>query len=534
MAPSFIARRGWIRVAAVLGVAAALAGCAGMVPQAPRNPSTLLVAPPDSPLASIARDAGIPADTSGVWPLAQAAMALDARLLLIENATTSIDLQYYLIGDDATGHQILRALRDAARRGVRVRLLVDDLYTAGLDRLLLALGSYPNVEVRLFNPIVTPRDSALRRLLAMALDFKRLNHRMHNKLFIADGATAIIGGRNLADDYFFRGSQGNFIDLDLFLTGAVVPELGHWFDLYWNSEQVCAAVEVERASGMDVANIDWLQANFESTTRPDRPEPPLPPADLFAAPPLRQQLAQRRFNLLTTEAITYADAPTKIDPDNHSLAIADTVTHRFYNLLGDAHRSVLLVSPYFIPGEKAIERIGELRRAGVRVSVVTNSLAVSDEPLVNVRFERYQVRLLKMGVELAELSSTRLKLDDNLRQLLGNSTGRLHLKMGIIDDNMVLVGSMNIDPRSSSINTEIGVGVTSPTLAAMLQNKFLRIDETVGVYRVQLRPDGNGVRWTAMGTGNTPAEELDVDPDTSLSQRLRLLLLSVFVPESEL
>ena len=165
-----------------IGLLAALllGGCAGVLPKVERVPSRVQVAPPDTPLASIAHEAGIAGEQSGLWPVYQAAFALDARLALIEQATTSIDLQYYLIADDSTGRAILRALRDAARRGVRVRLLVDDLYTGGMDTLLLGLAAEPNASVQLFNPFITARDSSTRRLLAMALNFKRLNHRMHN------------------------------------------------------------------------------------------------------------------------------------------------------------------------------------------------------------------------------------------------------------------------------------------------------------------------------------------------------------------
>jgi cardiolipin synthase C len=181
-----------------------LAGCAGVLPQVERTPSTVLLGAPDVPLVNVARDAGLAADSSGVWPLPQASFGLDARLAMVKAATRSIDLQTYLIADDSTGRMMLRALRDAALRGVRVRLLLDDLYTVDMDRLLLGLAAYPNVDVRLFNPFVTARDSSLRRLVALARGFKRLNHRMHNKLFVADGADALVGGRNLADDYFPR------------------------------------------------------------------------------------------------------------------------------------------------------------------------------------------------------------------------------------------------------------------------------------------------------------------------------------------
>lgn len=165
------------------------------------------------------------------------------------------------------------------------------------------------------------------------------------------------------------------------------------------------------------------------------------------------------------------------------------------------------------------------------VRVVTNSLAVSDAPLVSVGLERYQIALLKMGVDLYELSSNRMKLDRTLKGLLGTSTGRLHAKLGILDRQDVLVGSMNLDPRSARINTEIGVRIVSPALAEMVLAAF-KVDALAGLYQVKLRPGGAGVRWIAVDAERP--EELDVDPDTSLWQRLRAMLLSFFVPESQL
>ena len=512
-------------------VAAFLTGCAGVLPRVERTPSRALVANADAPLVAAARDAQIPPGQSGVWPLLQASYALDARLAMIENAQGSLDLQYYLIADDSTGRPILRALRDAAARGVRVRLLVDDLYTADLDRLLLGLAATPNIEVRLFNPFVTARDSSTRRLLALALDFKRLNHRMHKKLFIADGAMAIVGGRNLADEYFLRGTLGNFIDFDLMLTGSAVVELSQWFDLYWNSPPVYPVQAITRAAGREPVPDDEARAVFDDVTRADaRPDVPMAP-DFFGAPAFSTGLAQRSLQFIAAESFAFADSPNKIDPANNSIAIDDTLTHRFLLQLSDTHSEAVLFSPYFIPGKDALARIAKLRADGVMVRVFTNSLAVSDEPLVSVGLDRHQIALLKTGVDLYELSSNRLKLDHTLRGLLGSSTGRLHAKLGFIDRRVVLVGSMNLDPRSASINTEIGVRVVSPQLAEMVM-AALKVDALAGVYQVRLRPNGVGVRWIAVDADSP--EELDVDPDTSLWLRLRLMLLSFFVPESQL
>jgi len=526
-------RRVTRRMIAVLALLATVlvTGCAGVLPQVERAPSKTRVAAADAALPAAVRAAELPEGASGVWPLLQATYALDARLALIDQASTSIDLQYYLVADDPTGRTVLRALRDAALRGVRVRLLVDDLYTTDIDHLLLGLAATPNAEVRLFNPFVTARDSSLRRLLALATDFKRLNHRMHNKLFIADGTMAIVGGRNLADEYFLRGTQNNFIDFDLITAGAVVNDLNQWFDLYWNSTQAYPVQAITRASGRAPFTDDELRRRFDDVTRVDpRPVPPTGP-DAFGAPPLHAALAERRVSLLAAESTAYADSPNKVDPDNHSLATSDTLTHRFLLQLSDAHTEAHLFSPYFIPGDETLARIRKLRESGVAVRIVTNSLAVSDEPLVSIGLERHQRDLLKMGVELYEISSTRLKLDRTLRGLLGTSTGRLHAKLGVIDRETVMVGSMNLDPRSATLNTEIGVRVFSPQLAEMVLNGF-KVGELAGVYQVKLRPHGSGVRWIAVDGDKT--EEVDVDPETSLWQRVRLMLMSWFIPENQL
>jgi phosphatidylserine/phosphatidylglycerophosphate/cardiolipin synthase-like enzyme len=518
---------------AVLAVLATLlvTGCAGVLPQVTRVPSTTLVAAPDATLPAAVREARLPDGASGVWPLLQASYALDARLALIANASRSIDLQYYLVADDPTGRTLLRALRDAAQRGVRVRLLVDDLYTTDTDHLLLGLAATPNAEVRLFNPFVTARDSSLRRLLALASDFKRLNHRMHNKLFLVDGTMAIVGGRNLADEYFLRGTQNNFIDFDLMTAGSVVTELSQWFDLYWNSPQAYPVQAITQASGRAASTVEELQTRFEAVTAVDpRPEAPRD-KDMFGAPALHTALAQGRLPLLAAESSAFADSPDKVDPDNHSLATSDTLTHRFLLQLSDARSEADLFSPYFIPGGETLERIRKLRDDGVTVRIVTNSLAVSDEPLVSIGLDRHQADLLKMGVDLYEISSNRLKLDRSLRGLLGSSTGRLHAKLGVIDRKTVMVGSMNLDPRSATLNTEIGVRVVSPQLAEMVLEGF-KVDQLEGVYQVKLRPHGSGVRWIAVDGDKT--EEVDVDPETSLWQRLRLMLMSWFIPENQL
>lgn len=426
------------------------------------------------------------------------------------------------------GHLVLRELRDAAARGVRVRLLVDDLYTQGLDPLLLGLQAHPNVEVRLFNPFVSGRGWSVARYVAFAGDFRRLNHRMHNKLFIADGALAVVGGRNLADEYFFRSKEANFIDMDLLCTGALVPQLGMLFDRYWNSEQAFPLHSIVDSH----EPAEALQADFQRRVAPrgDETGPPPDERDPYGEPPLSVQLsAGHGLRLIVADAAAHADAPEKAATDPAlPEALGDTVTARFISLVSQTRDELLVFSPYFIPGKKGIEHLRDARAHGIEVRVVTNAMATSDEPLVNLGYQRYRDEMLGMGVKIYELSANRLVRDPRLKRALGSSRGRLHAKMAFIDRHTVLVGSMNLDLRSAFTNTEIGVAVRSPELAQMILSAY-HTDGFPGVYEVRLKPDGSGVQW--VGRDDDGDEVLADEPEVGLWQRMRLRVMSWFVPE---
>ena len=320
-----------------------------------------------------------------------------------------------------------------------------------------------------------------------------------------------------------------------------MPQLNGWFDLYWNSTAGLSRSQaiVIRAVGhapMVSARRRSRASSNDVTTHADLATRRAGGApDVFGAPAFSIAIAQRtRFSFCPRRrASTFADSPNKIDPANFSLAVDDTLTHRFMQQLSDARADAVpflaLLHSRQGSDSNAWENCVPARRR--RYGVVTNSLAVSDEPLVSVGLERHQIALLKLGVDLYELSSNRLKLDRTLKGLLGASTGRLHAKIGFLDRQTVLVGSMNLDPRSASINTEIGVRIESPKLAEMVLAAF-KVDALAGVYQVRLRPNGAGVRWIAVDADSP--EELDVDPDTSVWQRVRLMLLSFFIPESQL
>ncbi len=512
-------------VAAVL----ALTACAGLPPRMPEPPSLAIAASPATELGRAALSLNTPPDgLSSMRPLIEASYALDARLELMRRASSSLDIQTYQLGNDKTGRLLLREMRNAARRGVRVRLLLDDFYTAGMDPLLLGLAAEPNAEVRLFNPFVNARDHASGRWLEFFTDFRRLNHRMHNKLFVADGAMVIAGGRNLADEYFLRSESANFIDFELLMAGPVVPESAAIFDTYWNSDVVYPLRRVASTS----RTPEKLKADFDEATSPAHAPPPgpLPITDLLGDLPLGAQLADvAELKWMRAEANATADSPNKalgvMTQPTQSLA------QRFHEMLATAQSNVVVISPYFIPGDEGMERIRLGREHGVNITVITNSLADSDEPLVNINYNRYRVDMLKLGVNLYEVSTQQLRRSGQFRDLLKKARGRLHAKLALLDRQWVLLGSMNLDPRSALLNTEFGVRVRSFDLTQALLFAY-QLDDIEGVYRVTLKPDGQNVQW--VGTGDVTNEVLDSEPDSSMLTRLQLLLFSWFVPTDQL
>jgi cardiolipin synthase C len=509
-----------------------LGGCASLPPLAEPPPPTLAIAASaDTPLGAISARAVERVrghGSTGVLGLAHPSLALDARLSLIRQARASIDLQVYQLADDTVGHKVLRELRDAAQRGVRVRLLVDDFYTAGMDELLLGLAAHDGAQVRLFNPFAGARGSSIGRWMQMAGDFRRLNHRMHNKLFVADGAMAIVGGRNLADGYFWRDAGANFIDFDVLAVGAVLPDLAGVFDRYWNSAQVRDIASLAATGEPAPA----LRARFDSATRSVEPAFTSPPTWRGRpTPQFDPLLADGLAGLIGAEATVFADAPAKLDRTPGS--VAGTTYGFALQSFRESREELMLFSPYFVPGESGLAGLREARKFGITVRVITNSLGATDEPQASLAYERYRVRLLQMGVELYEVSSMQVQRDETSRRAFGASRAQLHAKLALIDRRAVLLGSMNLDQRSATTNTEMVLLIRSPELAGeilMWFNSKERADVR-GSYQVRLKPDGRSLQWVAL-LGEGRSETLDEDPEFNLWERLRLWLISLFVPES--
>jgi len=505
-----------------------LAGC-GTLPQQVERPASAALKPsPDSPLVRIAQ-ASIPSpELSGFRLMPIGVYALDTRIQLARRAKHSLDLQYYLIQNDATGRLLLRNVRDAALRGVRVRLLVDDLYTSGGDPLFIGLSAFPNVEVRLFNPFCCGRESLINKYTASLADFGRLNHRMHNKLFIADGAMVVAGGRNIADEYFMRSMTDNFVDMDAFIVGAVVLQLAAIYDTYWNSPQV---YPVQSIIHTDLTR-EQLQRSFNSLV--DEGEQmmslTLPPVDILGYGPISEDLDAGRVGLIWGKATAFADSPAKVTATSDEMARSMSVSMNIMDMVMASRTEVVISSPYFIPGPKGVAAFGELRKRDVKVTILTNSLASNDEPLVHTGYARYRPELLKSGVDLYELSPTRILRNKRL-MFPGMSVGRLHAKTAVFDRSKVFIGSMNLDPRSAGKNTELGIIAESPQLAKEVI-RVIHISKLQRAYRLRFGPDGQKLEWMTMDDEGDVV--LSEEPDVTPFMRFQNMLLAPFVPEQQL
>lgn len=512
--------------AALAAALVTLLGACGSLPPARERPAVNAApADPASALARIALASTPPGEHSGFRLLPLGVYSLDARLQLAQRAQHSLLVQYYQLENDGAGRLLLRGLREAAMRGVKVRLLVDDLYTSKTQQLLLALSETPNVEVRLFNPFCCGRGGVLSRFLASPHEVVRLNHRMHNKLFIADGAMAVVGGRNIADEYFVLSESQNFIDMDALVVGKVLPRLESVFDDYWNSDQVRPIAEIVAAEGGRRAT----GADFDSWIGMAAPPPKivLPPADVLGYGPVAEELDAGRMGLLWGEARVLADPPSKPTTMTAREAIASSVTMQVWDLLMVAKSEVNITSPYLVPGEMGMAAFEDLARRNVKLTLLTNSLAANDEPLVHAGYARYRERLLRSGADLYELSPARTTAGMRFGSF-GKSLGRLHSKTAAVDRRHVFIGSMNLDPRSASQNTEMGVVVDSPQLAREML-RIIKISKLQNSYRLRLAKEGGTLEWLT----NDGEQEviLTKEPESGFFQRLYHRLIAPLVPE---
>jgi putative cardiolipin synthase len=460
--------------------------------------------------------------------------SMDTRLALLRGAQRSLDLQYYHLHNDATGRLILRELRNAAQRGVRVRLLVDDLYTEDIGALLNGVGAYPNVEVRIFNPFPTRGGLATRFGLAL-FDFARVNRRMHNKLFVADGILAVAGGRNLGDIYFMRDTESNFFDYDVLVAGAVVPQMSEIFDVYWNAPQVRTAASVlQPRSGSNALRGDFDRA----VDGPDTPEPvPFRTVDPLGRVTLGDELKAGRVRLAFGGAQAFADSPAKAWGRAETLrlpsgAMIDTSRRLLGEAAQQAESEIITSSPYFVPGPAALAGMRRNAARGIRQTLITNSLAATDEPVVHTGYRRYRDNLLRGGMQIYEIHP------NASRALFVGKIGegaqvRLHTKAMVVDRRILFLGSVNMDLRSDALNTEFGLRIDCPALANEARDFFAEL-MAHAAFQVRLKPGNRqDLEWWRVD-GDEQVKVADEEPGADAWTRAKLYLQSLVVPESML
>ncbi|MEJ8845156.1 phospholipase D family protein [Variovorax rhizosphaerae] len=481
-----------LRRLAMLLAAWLLTACAGLPPPVPNVPTHALTDVAGTALArTVAANGAHAPDLSGFRLLPEASFAFDARIALARRAEKTLDVQYYLIQNDDVGLLLLRELRDAAARGVRVRLLVDDLYMGGQDELFAVLAAQPKVEVRLFNPLPS-RVASLPLRLALSLhEIRRINHRMHNKLMLADNSMAVMGGRNIANDYFMRSTAANYIDIDVLSCGPVVRDLSASFDRYWNSAQ---AWSIQTVAPLRLSP-DAARRRFDQLVKAAAPDVPLEARDALDNPPVTEQLATGRLTMHWAPARVVADDPAKITRTPEQ-AYKGSVIEATLQAFGQAQSELRISSPYFIPGQQGIELMQHAIAQGRRISVLTNSLGATDEPLAYAGYERYRTEMLRIGVEIQEIAPE-ISARSGRFGTFGHSLSRLHAKLATIDRQRMVIGSMNLDHRSAAVNTEVGLIIDSPEAVAQF-NHLLGIDGAQPVnlgYVLRLSADGQRPEW---------------------------------------
>ena len=488
----------------LLGAGLTLASCSALPVLPPRAASTALVDTGDTRLGKAVLPGTMAhPGLAGIHALADGRDAFAARVMLAQAAERSLDVQYYIWRNDTTGMLMFDALKAAAERGVRVRLLLDDNNTAGLDAILAQLDAHPQIEIRLFNPF------AIRgaRYLGFITDFSRLNRRMHNKSYTADNQMTIIGGRNIGNEYFGAVGDVSFADLDVIVAGPVVRAVSDDFDRYWNSSSAYPLTAMV-------------------------PHPDAAPARVFDPNAAAYLDAVRRSTFmtqLTVGTLPFEWAHTRLVSDDPAKVVGkapkdSNIALRLKTLLGEPKRSLDLVSPYFVPGKEGAKAIADMAQQGIRVRVLTNSLEATDVAAVHSGYVKWRKPLLESGVTLYELRQewTDEPSRAQRRGAFGSSDASLHAKTFSVDGNRIFVGSFNFDQRSIHLNTEMGLVIDSVALAGQLSTT---LDQRMPTRAYEVRIDGQGkLHWIERLDGKEV--RYDVEPGTSWWKRAAVRGLS--------
>jgi putative cardiolipin synthase len=461
---------------------------------------------------------------TGVRLLNHGLDAFVGRAVLARLAERSIDVQYYMFHQDIVGRLLLKELVAAADRGVRVRLLVDDMYGEEADDVWSTLNSHPSFEVRIFNPFIRGKSKNLQFITRL----KTVNHRMHSKTYTVDNQATIVGGRNIGDEYFDADPNLAFADLDVIAIGPTVPDVSSEFDQYWNSTHafpISTLLPMVDVEGVDKLRQD-LSAFFQQKATSDY-------IKALNNSEFAKELMNKTARFSFAEAVIIHDSPEKMTKGKgwkDELLISQLAPY-----IEQATKEFILVSPYFVPGQKGADALCKLSEQGVQVRVLTNSLVSNDVAAVHTAYMRHRKQLLHSGVQLYELNEQiKKKQGERFTWLPGLSKSSLHAKTMAIDGKAMFVGSFNFDQRSLNINNEIGILFHEPEVAANASMTFNNHIDQVA-FKVELVRDekgGESLRWT--GTEDGKVIVLYSEPYAGLWKRLTANLMRLLPIDSML
>lgn len=462
-------------------------------------------------LAPVIRENG---ENSGILPLADAWDAYAARILMAENAEKTLDVQYYIWRADDSGLLLLNALYEAAERGVRVRLLLDDLNSAPLEGYLAHAHQHVNFEVRLFNPFVHRRS----RVLGFIADFDRANRRMHNKSFTGDNMVTIVGGRNIGDSYFGVGQGMLFNDLDIVAVGPVVQEVSNDFDAFWHS---ASSYPLHQIINVYDTRSRYLPQPV-SLVLHERP-------DLLEY--MQQVMASEFVASVLAGEVEFEWVHTTMVSDDPSKGLgtaADNqlITYHLRNAIGEPERYFELITPYFVPTQAGVDALVAMAESGISITILTNSLEATDVAIVHAGYAKWRKDLLRAGIRIFEKRQTpaqRALEDTEQLGRFASSAASLHAKTFAIDGERVFVGSFNFDPRSVMLNTELGFVINSANLAQTIDQTF---HERMPFQAYELKlADSGRLYWLEREPGHVRRH--DHDPNTTWWQRTSVRFFSL-------
>lgn len=463
------------------------------------------------------------AGLSGFRLITRGEDALLLRIALIQAAQHSVKIQYYSFQDDEAGKLLLEAVLRAADRGVRVRILIDDLTIKKTDPTWALLDSHPSIALCVFNPLAPPEQGIVGAVAGAMTDFKRYNKRMHNKVIIADDQLAIIGGRNVGDAYFDNSQDFNFRDMDILAAGPIVAHIAANFGSFWRDDAAFPVADPNPYAD-DPDALTPLRTTLATYWREAVEKGLLPPI-----PPIIEQLRSGQLPLIWAKAELAADLPGKVEQ-----ATEDTHSRPMFKLQQMAERAAqefLIVSPYFIPGDDGMIWLQDIVERGVAVRVLTNSLASTDVIAAHTGYRHYREALLENGVELYEMKPHPGIKKKRSGRFASASRASLHTKIFVLDRRDIIIGTMNFDPRSVQLNTEIALVIHSEAIAAQLAQMFERATDPDASYQLALTDDVQ-LEWLASENGQDVT--YDHEPHAGFWRRVKASFYALMPFEGQL